>query len=91
MGEESTRLSILTRLSNLSVKYDKRRKRRTSSKAWLEVKKDLETACGRLSREEAAEDAARLMEREAAARRHGLSDIPPPSEMTLVKRRKSGL
>ncbi len=89
MGEESTRLSILTKLSNLSAKYGKRRKRRTSGKVWLEVKKDLESVCGRLS--EDGEDEMRLIEREAAARRHGLSDIPLPSEMTLLKRRKSGL
>ncbi len=88
MGEGSTRLSILSKVSNLSVKYEKRKKRRTSGKAWLEVRKQLENVCGRLSDEEAAEDALRLSEREAAARRHGLADIPLSSEMTVLRRKK---
>ncbi len=88
MGEDTaTRLSILTKLSNLSVKYSKRR-RKAAGKDWLKVKKELEAVCGRLSDEDAAEERQMLLEREAAARRHGLADIPPSGEMTLVRKRR---
>ena len=87
-GETATKLSILSKLSNLSVRFDKKKKR-TARGQWMEVRKDLEAACGSLDKEEELELRARLAEAEANARSHGLSDIPPPGEMTLVRKRRN--
>ncbi len=89
MGEEtSTKLSILSKISNLSVKYSKMRKKKSSKKDWLVVKKELESVCGRLLQEDEMEVISRLMQQEVSARKNGLSDIPPPSEMTLIRKKR---
>ncbi|MEW6036369.1 MAG: hypothetical protein AB1529_07185 [Candidatus Micrarchaeota archaeon] len=86
MGEdEKTRLSILAKLSNLSVKFGKRKARDSGRKKWLEVRRDLEALCG-AAREDDLERMLKAMESEISAR----EGAPQPSgEMTMVKRRRS--
>lgn len=89
MGEgTATRLSILSKISNISVRYSRSKRKKTARKEWLEVRKELESVCGSLEKEEGAELRARLAEQEASARVHGLSDIPPPGEMTILRRKR---
>ncbi|MFN7991259.1 MAG: hypothetical protein U0R44_03825 [Candidatus Micrarchaeia archaeon] len=87
-GDTSTKLSILSKISNLSVKYARRKQKRSSKKEWLEVKKELESVCGRLPQEDEMELLSRLMQQEVSARKNGLSDVPPPSEMTLIRKKR---
>jgi hypothetical protein len=86
MGGDSTKLAILSRLSNLSVKFSRIKRKKGSHSKWLEVRKELEAICG--SEEDEAELLMKLAERESAARKAGLADIPMPSDMTVVKKRK---
>ncbi len=89
MGEGTAeKLSILSRISNISVKYSRAKKKKTARKQWLEVRRELESVWGGLEKEEETELKARLAEQEASARMHGLSDIPPPGEMTVVRRKR---
>lgn len=86
-GETETKFSILTKISNLSVKYGKLKKKRSERNKWREVKKELQTVCGKLSED----DELMLMMRmrsEACPQKDGSIDIPPPSEMTIVRKRR---
>jgi hypothetical protein len=83
--EERTRLNILARLSNISVKFGKLKKRAAERNRWLEVKKELESLCG-TGNESDAELMLRILE-SRLARDEGRPD-PLPSEMTLVKKRR---
>jgi hypothetical protein len=86
-GGTATKLSILSKISNLSAKYSSRKKK-TSRKEWLEVRKELEAVCGSLDKQEEMGLRARLAENEVSARMNGLSDVPPPGEMTLVRKKR---
>jgi hypothetical protein len=85
-GEISSKLSILSRISNLSSRFG--RKKKTARRQWLEARRDLEAACGTLGRDDELELRARLAEQEASARASGLYDLPPPGEMTQVRKRR---
>ncbi|MEW6722011.1 MAG: hypothetical protein AB1324_02005 [Candidatus Micrarchaeota archaeon] len=86
MGGRDKRLSILTKLSNLSVRFTKARSRSTNRKKWLEIRKEVEAVCGSAGRDD--EVLTRLAEEEVAAKRAGLAEIPPPSDFTFIRKRK---
>jgi hypothetical protein len=84
-GVERTRLNILARLSNLSVKFGKMKKKAAERNRWLEVKKELESMCG-ADRESDSELMLRLME-SRLAREDGNPD-PLSSEMAVIRRKR---
>jgi hypothetical protein len=84
-GDERTRLNILARLSNLSVKFGKLKKRASERNRWLEVKKELESLCG-AEKESDAELMVRFMESKLA-REEGRPD-PLSSEMAIIRKKR---
>jgi hypothetical protein len=86
-GNTSTRLSILAKLSNLSTKYGRLNGKKQARAKWLEVKKEIQTLCGGIEKDD-AELMLKLAERDIAARRSGLAEIPMPSDMTVIRKRK---
>jgi len=84
-GDERTRLNILARLSNLSVKFGKMKKKSAERNRWLEVKRELESLCG-AEKESDAELMLRLME-SRLAREEGRPD-PLSSEMSIIRKKR---
>ncbi|MFH0884361.1 MAG: hypothetical protein V1861_01475 [Candidatus Micrarchaeota archaeon] len=83
--DERMRLNILAKLSNLSVKFDKMKKKAAERNRWLEVKKELESMCG-VEKDSDVELMVRLMESKLA-REDGKPD-PLSSEMALIRRKR---
>ncbi len=83
--EERTKLNILAKLSNLSVKFGKLKKRAAERERWLEVKRELQSLCGPRS-ESDAELLLKLIE-SRIAREDGKPD-PLSSEMTVVRKKR---
>jgi hypothetical protein len=83
-GETSSKLSILTKISNLSVKYSNLKKKKSDRKKWLEVKKELEMICGKLKEE----DDINLILRTMRERQSSPSPEMSPNEMTIVRKRR---
>lgn len=83
-GDERTRRNILARLSNLSVKFGKMKKKAAERNRWLEVKKELESMCG-AEKESDAGLMLRLMESRLA--REDANPDPLPSEMAVIRRK----
>lgn len=87
MGGRKGRLEAMARASRFSHRYFNSRKRKSDGQKWLSIKKELESMCGSDSGDE-RELIIKLMERAGAARRSGLDEIPMPSDMTLIRKRR---
>jgi len=87
MGGKKGRLSAMAKASRFSHHYFNSRKKKPDGLKWLEIKKEVEAICGTSSGNE-EEIMLKLIERSAAARRNGLDDIPMPSDMTLIRKKR---
>ena len=78
----------MAKASRFSHRYFNSRKKKLDGQKWLEVKKEIEAIC-RASLGNEDEIINRMIERASAARRSGLDDIPMPSDMTIIRKKRS--